>query len=113
MIVGRTLDSLQGADRQQLGTSRTQLLAQGGAVLAGQLGRYVGLDEISVEQESAEATSLVIGKFLSPRLYVSYGTSLTEKLNTFKLRYTIGDRWVIKTETGRESAVDVEYAIDR
>ncbi|MFO1375615.1 MAG: translocation/assembly module TamB domain-containing protein [Steroidobacteraceae bacterium] len=113
LIVGRTLDSLQGADRQQLGTSRTQLLAQGGAVLAGQLGRYVGLDEISVEQESAEATSLVIGKFLSPRLYVSYGTSLTEKLNTFKLRYTIGDRWVIKTETGRESAVDIEYAIDR
>jgi len=113
LIVGRTLDSLQGADRQTLGTSRTQLLAQGGAVLAGQLGRYVGLDEVSVEQDSAEATSLVIGKFLSPRLYVSYGVSLTEKLNTFKLRYTIGDRWVIKTETGRESAVDVEYAIDR
>jgi translocation and assembly module TamB len=113
LIVGRTLDSLQGADRQELGTSRTQLLAQGGAVLAGQLGRYVGLDEVSVEQESATATSLVIGKFLSPRLYVSYGTSLTEKLNTFKLRYTIGDRWVIKTEAGRASAVDIEYAIDR
>lgn len=113
LIVGRTLDSLQGADRQTLGGSRTQLLAQGGAVLAGQLGRYVGLDEVSVESDSAEATSLVIGKFLSPRLYVSYGTSLTEKLNTFKLRYTIGDRWVIKTETGRESAVDIEYAIDR
>ncbi len=113
LIVGRTLDSLQGADKQQLGVSRGQLLAQGGAVLAGQLGRYVGIDDISVEQQSAEATALVIGKFLSPRLYISYGISLTENINTLKLRYTIGDRWVIKTEAGRETALDIEYAIDR
>jgi translocation and assembly module TamB len=113
LIVGRTLDSLQGADKQEIGVSRGQLLAQGGAVLAGQLGRYVGLDDVSVEQESADATALVLGKFLSPRLYISYGISLTESINTLKLRYTIGDRWVIKTEAGRETALDIEYAIDR
>lgn len=113
LIVGRTLDSLQDPDRQALGTSRTQLLAQGGAVLAGQLGRYVGIDDVSVEQDSAAAASLVIGKFLSPRLYISYGISLTESINTLKLRYTIGDRWVIKTEAGREAALDIEYVIDR
>jgi len=55
----------------------------------------------------------VIGKYLSPRLYVSYGVSLTDAINTFKLRYTIGDQWVISVESGQESSADVEYTIDR
>ena len=55
----------------------------------------------------------MIGKFLSPRLYVSYGISLVDEINTLKLRYTIGDRWVISTEAGDESAIDIEYRIDK
>ena len=46
----------------------------------------------------ANETSLVLGRYLSPRLYVSYGVSLTEQLNVFKLRYTLGDHWTIRTE---------------
>jgi translocation and assembly module TamB len=88
-------------------------VAEGGALLAGQLGRFVGVDEISVESEAEYESSLVIGKYLSPRLYVSYGVSLTDAINTFKLRYTIGDRWVITGESGQESSADVEYTIDR
>ena len=43
----------------------------------------------------------MIGKYLSPRLYVSYGISLVDEINTLKLRYTISDRWVISAESGR------------
>jgi len=86
----------------------------GGAVLAGQLGRYVGLDEVSLETDVDTAESeLVLGKFLSPRLYVSYGISLSDAINTFKARYTIGDRWVISGEAGQEASADIEYTIDR
>ena len=59
------------------------------------------------------ATSVTIGKFLSPNLYVSYGVSLTEAINTLKLRYTIGDRWVIQTESGVQQSIDIEYTIGR
>jgi translocation and assembly module TamB len=58
-------------------------------------------------------TSLVIGRYLSPRLYVSYGTSITETLNTFKLRYTLGDHWTVKTEIGTASGADLVYSIER
>jgi len=57
------------------------------------------------------ATSVTIGKFLSPNLYLSYGVSLTEAINTLKLRYTIGDRWVIRTESGVQQSIDIEYTI--
>lgn len=112
LIVGRTLDSLQSGDREALGSS-AELAAQGGALLAGQLGRYIGLDEVGVETDAEREASLVLGKFLSPRLYVSYGISLSDAINTFKLRYTIGDRWVIRGEAGLQSSADVEYTIER
>lgn len=115
IIVGRTLDDVQDSDRAALGggQARDQLVAQGSALLAGQLGRYVGIDDVAVEQGANNATSVVIGKFLSPRLYVSYGVSLTEQINTLKLRYTIGDRWVIRTESGLRQSADIEYTIER
>jgi translocation and assembly module TamB len=55
----------------------------------------------------------VLGKFLSPRLFISYGISLTESINTLKLRYTISDRWVFRTESGEAQSADLEYTIER
>lgn len=114
LLVGRRLDNLDFGDRQSLGGSSGDVAAQGGAVLAGQLGRYIGIDEVSFETDAeTDESELVIGKFLSPRLYVSYGISLSDAINTFKARYTIGDRWVISAEAGREASADVEFTIDR
>jgi translocation and assembly module TamB len=86
---------------------------QGGALLAGEMSRYVGLDEVAFEAGADREASLVLGKFLSPRLYIGYGISLTDSINTFKLRYTVGDRWEVRGEAGEEQSVDIEYKIDR
>ena len=109
LIVGRT--SIQG----EAGDSSAELTPeeQGGALLAGQLGKYVGLDDVGLTRNSSTGDeSLVLGKYLSPRIYVSYGISLVEEINTLKLRYTIGDRWTISAESGSESAADIEYRIE-
>ncbi len=113
LIVGRSLDTLQDQDRASLESENHRLATEGGALLAGQLGRYVGLDEVGVAEDADSGAALVLGKFLSPRLYVSYGISLVDEINTLKLRYTIGDRWVISAESGREAAADIEYRIER
>ena len=109
LIVGRS--SIQGdpgaADSESLTATE-----QGGAFLAGQLGKYVGLDDVGVTQDADTGTEFVIGKYLSPRLYVSYGISLVDEINTLKLRYTIGDRWTVSAESGQESAIDIEYRIE-
>ena len=70
-------------------------------MLASQVGSHVGIQDVSLESDVTNETSLVLGRYLSPRLYVSYGISLTEQLNTLKLRYTLGDHWTIKTEVGQ------------
>lgn len=113
LVVGRSLDQLGPGSRQALTGSSADVATQGGALLAGQIGRYVGLDEVTLQEDADRDTSLVLGKFLSPRLYVSYGISLTDSINTLKLRYTIGDRWMISAEAGKEAAADIEFVIDR
>jgi translocation and assembly module TamB len=78
----------------------------------------VGIPDVSLESDTTNDTSLVLGRYLSPRLYVSYGISLTEQLNTLKLRYTLGDHWTVKTEVGQGvngqvSGIDLVYTIDK
>jgi len=108
LIVGRSsIQSDPGA--AESGPTATE---EGGAFLAGQLGKYVGIDDVGVTQDAETGTELVIGKYLSPRLYVSYGISLVEEINTLKLRYTIGDRWTVSAESGLEQALDIEYRIE-
>jgi len=89
------------------------LAVQGGAILAQQLGGKIGLEDIGLESNLANDTSLVLGKYLSPRLYVSYGISLTEAINTFKMRYTLSDKWTVKLEAGEQQSTDLEYVIEK
>ena len=79
----------------------------------GELGAKLGLEDITVESNQLNQTSLVLGKYLSPRLYVSYGVSLTEAINTMKLQYTLGDRWTIRTEAGEARSADIVYTIEK
>jgi translocation and assembly module TamB len=109
ILAGGSLESVQGSDRR--GAARNDLLAQGGAILAQQFGNRVGIEDVGIESDRTNETSLVLGKYLSPRLYVSYGISLAEAINTVKLRYTIGDRWTLKTESGRARSADIVYTI--
>ncbi len=117
LLTGKSVDSITGAETAGFSEARDSLAMQGGGFLASQLGRRIGIEEVGVEStvnSAGEAdTALVLGKFLSPRLFVSYGISLTESINTLKLRYTISDKWVFKTEAGENQSADLEYATER
>jgi translocation and assembly module TamB len=101
--------SLETAQNRQ----GNEVLAQGGAILASQIGSHVGIQDVSLESDLTNETSLVLGRYLSPRLYVSYGIALTEQLNVLKLRYSLGDRWTIKTEVGQARGADLVYTIQK
>jgi len=88
-------------------------IGQGVAMLAQEYGSWVGIQEASLESDVTNDTSLVLGRYLSPRLYVSYGISLTENLNTFKLRYTLGDHWTVRAELGQAQGADLVYSISK
>ncbi len=117
LLTGKSVDTMQSGMTSTTRSTQDALAVQGGGLLASQLGRRLGLDEVGVESSTGSAgesnSSLVLGKFLSPRLFISYGISLTESINTLKLRYTISERWTFKTESGEHQSADVEYTIEK
>jgi translocation and assembly module TamB len=117
LIVGKPIGDSQSAAAVQTRSTRDTVALQGGGFLAAQLGKRIGLEEVGVESTTNSAgttnTALVLGKFLSPRLFISYGISLTEAINTLKLRYTVGDNWVLRTESGEAQSADVEYTWEK
>lgn len=113
LITGRSINTLQSNEAATVDMAAQSLAMSGGGLLLGTLGTRMGLDEVAVERTGEDDTSVVLGKALSPRLYVSYGISIAEAINTIKLRYTLNSRWSIKAEAGLEQSADVEYRIER
>ena len=87
-------------------------IGQAAAILGQQYGGLVGIQNVGLETDLTNATSLVLGSYLSPRLYVSYGVSLTQQLNIIKMRYTLGDHWAVKVEAGQAQGADLVYTIE-
>ena len=113
LLIGKPLDELQTGEATTVRSASSTLAIQGGGYLASQIGRRIGLEQVGVETDSRNQSSLVLGKFLSPRLFVSYGISLTQAINTVKLRYTLSDHWSVKTEIGEARSADIEFKIER
>ena len=114
LLAGGSLESLQNSNdpNAHANAGRSDALMQGGAILAQQIGGRFDI-EAGVEQDMTNETSLVLGRYLSPRLYVSYGVGLVEAINTVKMRYTIGDHWTIKTEAGTQRSADLVFTIEK
>ena len=116
LLAGGSLETVQNttttSDPVAHNSASRADLMQGGAILAQQIGGRYNI-EAGVEQDLDNETALVLGRYLSPRLYVSYGVGLAEAINTIKMRYTVGDHWTVKTEAGTQRSADLVYTIER
>ena len=88
--------------------------ATGAGVVAEELGRQFGLEELRLDAGSAiEEASVVAGTYLSPRLYIQYINELASRETKLRLRYDINQRMQLEAETGKTQAGDLYYTFDR
>ena len=118
LVLGRPLE--KGAtteEKSALNQAAVGLGLAGGALLGEGFGEKLGLDELTVESgpgESTEQASLMVGKYLSPKLYVSYGLGIFEPISTFRVRYILTSSWSVVGETSAtQSGADLFYVIER
>ncbi|MBI3171020.1 MAG: translocation/assembly module TamB domain-containing protein, partial [Hydrocarboniphaga effusa] len=80
LILGRSLsETLKAGAGAELGGAAMSLGLTGSDYLAQQLGTRLGFDQVSVGAkpgETADKARMTIGKYLSPKLFVSYGVGL-------------------------------------
>jgi translocation and assembly module TamB len=114
IVFGRPLGDLNRSDGSDLIAAAAAMGLQNTGFLTNSLSSTFGLDELSVRTgATTESASLIIGKYLSPKLYLSYGMGLFQTLNTARLRYDITRRWALEAEHSHEMGVDLLYKIER
>ena len=98
LTLGRPLSSANADENRQLSAATAALSA--GNLLASQLGAKIGLDDAGVSESRALGGAVVgIGKYLSPRLYVSYGVSLLGTGQVITLKYLLRKGFDIEIES--------------
>ena len=114
VVFGRPLSDLSTGEGTDLIGAATSLGLQNSGFITKILGTKLGIDTLKVETNgSAKDASLVIGKYLTPRLYLSYGIGLFQSLSTAKLRYDLSRHWELEAEHGTEMGADVLYKIEK
>lgn len=116
LLFGHGVNQTSGAEQSTLNRAANAIGIAGGTLIAKAIGRQVGVDTVSVENASPYSTnasqaSLFLGKYLSPRLYVSYGIGLYEPISLFRIRYTLSRHWALEAESGTISGADILYTI--
>ncbi len=114
LLLGRPMENATGEEGAMMAKAALALSLSGGNRLARSLTDQFGLDEMRVESsDKGDQASLVMGRYLSPKIYVSYGVGLIEAFNTFTVRYQISSKWQLKAESGEYQGADLLYTIER
>lgn len=113
ILLGKPVDQASATDAALLASAATGMGLQNGAMIGDQIASTFGLDEFSVQGDSAENAALQVGKYLSPKLYLSYGIGVFDSVSTVELRYQLSKIWALKAESGTESGVDLLYTYER
>ena len=102
LVLGRPLSNSSAEENSLFQQAAMAIGVQGGQLLTDRLGSSLGVDSIGIESASGTSNAqaaLVVGKYLSPRLYVSYGYGLFEPISTLRLEYQLNRLWRIVTES--------------
>ena len=114
LLFGRPLETASGEDSALMAQAALAIGLAGGDRIARSLRDRFGLDDFRVEaDDTGDQASLIIGRYLSSDVYVSYGVGLIESINSLNLRYRISDRWQLEAETGTYHGADILYTIER
>lgn len=119
LVLGRPLSGASAGEGSALSRAVLALGLKGGNVVAEKIGGRLGLDQFTVESSDngsgsdAEQASLVIGKYLTPKLYINYGIGLFDPVSTLRLQYAISSNWKLVTESSSTaSGGDLFYTIE-
>lgn len=89
LALGRSLSTVSASEGKQINAASAALSA-GGTFLASQLATRIGFDDAGMVQSNTLGGSVFgVGKYLSPRVYVSYGVSLLGTGQVLTLKYLL------------------------
>jgi translocation and assembly module TamB len=100
LLLGVPVSEASSEQGRALLIAASSLRLSGGDTLTRKIANRFGIEELRFETgETPEQASVVIGKYLGPRLYINYSVGLFEPVNTVRLQYRISKKWILQSET--------------
>lgn len=115
IVLGRPTSTAGSGDAALLMSAAGSLLTSGDSPsLQGRLADQLGLDTFDIEpgEDGLSQSIVTVGKYLSPRLYISYGRSIFTDENIITARYSLSRRFDVETKMGTESSIGLLYRIE-
>ncbi|HEX2494463.1 MAG TPA: translocation/assembly module TamB domain-containing protein, partial [Steroidobacter sp.] len=117
LVAGKPLEDIGAGEGEgdALQAATRSLGAAVGGLLAKNVGRRLGLSDVTVkEEEMIGGAALTVGRYLSPRLYLSYGVGLFEPGDVVTLRYRLSEGLNVSTQYGPEDTrTGIEYRVEK
>lgn len=82
--------------------------------IVNQIQSQLGLDALSINS-SGDATdsSLMLGKYITPRIFIRYAVGLFETENSLAIDYTMTERIKLQATSGESQSIDVTYTVEQ
>ena len=113
LVTGKPLSSLKSGEGDMLGTAARALGTAGGDLLAKSIGSKMGIDDIGVaDNDALGGAAFTVGKYLSPKLYLSYGVGVFDPGEVVTLRYLFSPRWNFEAQnatTGSRAGINYRF----
>jgi len=116
LVTGKPLSQAKGGEGNMVGAAAQALGSAAGNRLAKNIGSKIGMDDIGVSSSDALGgnSAFTIGKYLSPRLYLSYGVGLFQSGQVVTLRYRLTRRWNFEAENATDfSRASLNYRYEK
>jgi len=116
LITGKPLSQVKGGEGNMVGAAAQALGSATGNLLAKSIGARLGVDDIGVSSSDAlnGSSAFTVGKYLSPRLYISYGVGLFDPGQVITLRYHFNARWNFEAQSATDfNRASLNYRIER
>lgn len=114
LLTGKPLGSASESDANMLVNAIAGLGLRQGKFITDDIARAFNLDEFNIKTESdVTASSLFIGKQISPRLFIRYIVGLFDQTSRIGLSYRLSRHLRLEAESGWNQSMDLIYEIER
>ncbi|MEO7433045.1 MAG: translocation/assembly module TamB domain-containing protein [Dokdonella sp.] len=112
LITGKPLSGLKSGEGDMLGSAARALGSAGGDLLAKGIGSRVGVEAGVADNTALGGAAFTVGKYLSPKLYLSYGVGLFTPGEVVSLKYLFSKRWNFEAQnatTGNRAGINYRW----
>jgi len=113
LMIGRPLAEATSSEGGELSSAAVGLGLRQASRIADQVGQSFGLDQLTIIGDGGDATALVAGKQINPRLYARYAYGVFSRLGMILIRYKLSDHLSLEAGAGETQSIDILYSVEK